>query len=106
MRVAFYCSLALTGFIPFFQLSYTRGPQWALYFYAPITKSLIVYITGAVLYAAKCPERWCPGVFDYFGCSHNIWHIAVLGGIIFHYTAMQAMFASALTRSQDGCSVY
>ncbi|KAJ4379975.1 inc metabolism membrane protein [Didymella sp. IMI 355093] len=32
LRVAFYCSLALTGFIPFFQLSWTRGPQWALYF--------------------------------------------------------------------------
>ncbi|KAJ4984054.1 hypothetical protein SVAN01_10485 [Stagonosporopsis vannaccii] len=106
LRVAFYCSLALTGFIPFFQLSWTRGPEWALYFYAPITKSLIVYITGAVLYASKCPERWLPGVFDYFGCSHNIWHLAVLGGIFFHYKAMQAMFTSALTRAQVGCSVY
>jgi adiponectin receptor len=106
LRVVFYCSLALTGFLPFGQLAYTRGLAWAQFFYAPIIKSLVVYVTGAVLYASKCPERWFPGFFDYVGCSHNIWHVAVLGGIIFHYTAMQAMFASALTRAQVGCSVY
>lgn len=96
----------LTGFLPFGQLAYTRGVAWAQYFYAPITKSLVVYITGACLYASKTPERFFPGFFDYVGCSHNIWHVAVLGGIVFHYMAMQAMFTQALTRAQTSCSVY
>lgn len=106
LRVVFYVSLACTGFVPFGQLAYTRGIEWAQYFYAPITKSMVVYFTGACLYAFKIPERWFPGCFDYVGCSHNIWHFAVLGGIVFHYTAMQAMFTSALTRAQTSCSVY
>ncbi|KAH7072994.1 hemolysin-III related-domain-containing protein [Paraphoma chrysanthemicola] len=106
LRVLFYVSLALTGFLPFGQLAYSRGLDWAQYFYAPLAKSLTVYMTGALMYASKVPERWCPGWFDYVGCSHNIWHVAVLGGIIFHYMAMQTMFTSALARASTSCSVY
>lgn len=98
-RVGFYVSLAATGLLPVAQLILTRGPMWAIYFYAPITKSLAVYVLGALLYAAKFPERFWPGVFDYVGGSHNIWHLAVLGGILFHYTAMQRFFADAFARS-------
>lgn len=105
-RVCFYVTLALTGFIPVIQLNMTRGPAWAFYFYAPITKSLMVYISGAVLYASKIPERWWPGVFDYVGGSHNIWHCAVLGGILFHYVAMHEFFKQAFLRAESQCSVY
>jgi len=102
-RVMFYVTLALTGFIPIGQLATSRGIDWAIYFYAPITKSILVYGLGAVLYASKVPERWFPGMFDYVGCSHNIWHVAVLGGILFHYTAMQDMFSQAIIRAQSVC---
>jgi len=105
-RVGFYVTLAATGFTPFIQLAYTRGIFWAVYFYAPITKSISVYLIGAILYAAKVPERWFPGWFDYVGGSHNIWHFAVLGGILFHYFAMQAFFSHAFHRAGDDCSVY
>lgn len=106
-RVGFYICLAATGLLPVAQLIYTRGVMWAIYFYAPITKSVLVYVSGAVLYAAKVPERFWPGMFDYVGGSHNIWHLAVLGGILFHYTAMQRFFADAFVRgAAAGCSVY
>lgn len=105
-RVLFYVFLALTGFLPFGQLAYTRGIAWAHFFYAPLAKSLLVYIIGACLYASKTPERFFPGFFDYIGCSHNIWHLTVLAGIVFHYTAMQTMFLSALLRAQTDCSIY
>jgi adiponectin receptor len=72
LRVVFYVSLALTGFFPIGQLMASRGVEWAIYFYAPITKSILVYFIGALLYATKVPERWFPGMFDYVGCSHNI----------------------------------
>ncbi|KAJ5094358.1 hypothetical protein N7456_010219 [Penicillium angulare] len=102
-RVAFFVTLALTGFSPMAQLSYTRGIQWCLYFYAPVAKSILVYFVGACVYASKVPERWKPGLFDYCGGSHNIWHLAVLGGILFHYHAMQDLFAGAFVRAQGEC---
>lgn len=105
-RVAFYCSLGATGFLPGLQLSLTRGPHFAWTFYAPIAKSIAVYLVGAVVYASQVPERWCPGAFDYIGGSHNLWHFAVLGGILFHYFAMHEFFAGAFERAQEGCVAY
>jgi len=105
-RVGFYVTLASTGFMPVVQIMATRGPSWALFFYAPIFKSIAVYFTGALLYAMKLPEKWFPGMFDYVGGSHNIWHVAVLGGILFHYLAMQEFFAKAFMRAFLQCSAW
>ena len=102
-RVGFYISLGASGFIPAVELIITRGPEWAYYFYAPITMSIIVYIAGAVVYAMRIPEKFLPGWFDYFGGSHNIWHFAVLGGILFHYHAMSQMFSGAFHRALLDC---
>jgi adiponectin receptor len=103
-RVGFYVTLAITGFAPIIQLSFTRGVAWCIYFYAPVTKSLVVYAVGACIYASQIPERWRPGLFDYAGASHNIWHLAVLGGILFHYHAMNELFAGAFHRALDECA--
>ncbi|KIN04607.1 hypothetical protein OIDMADRAFT_115900 [Oidiodendron maius Zn] len=104
LRVAFYVSLALTGFAPVLQLSLIRGTGWAWEFYAPIVKSITVYFFGALVYASQVPERWWPGFFDYLGASHNLWHFAVLGGICFHYVAMQEFFAGAFERRLNECA--
>lgn len=107
VRVGFYVSLAATGFFPVLQLTLQRGWDETSYFYAPIAKSIFVYLAGAVLYAAKLPERLLPGWFDYAGQSHNIWHLAVLGGIFYHYDAMHYFFSEAFRRSKEmGCSAY
>jgi adiponectin receptor len=105
-RVAFYVSLGATGFVPILQLNMTRGETWAWEFYAPITQSIIVYLVGACVYALQVPERWFPGAFDYIGGSHNLWHFAVLGGILFHYLAMQEFFAGAFKRAEQDCGFY
>ena len=105
-RVTFYVGLALTGFMPILQLQWTHGSQFVADFYSPILKSISVYFAGAVVYASKIPERWCPGWFDYIGGSHNLWHAAVLGGIFFHYTAMQQFFSNAFHRAEGGCPSY
>ncbi|KAL2270883.1 hypothetical protein VTJ83DRAFT_254 [Remersonia thermophila] len=106
VRVGFYVALSATGFLPILQLSLTRSFEDVLSFYTPITKSLLVYLLGALVYASKVPERWYPGMFDYIGGSHNLWHVAVLGGILFHYTAMQDFFSHAFRLAQDGCSAF
>lgn len=105
-RVGFYVTLAATGFLPIAQLTYERSWAETSFFYAPIMKSILVYLGGAILYAGKIPERFLPGWFDYAGCSHNIWHFAVLGGILFHYAAMQSFFGVAFRRAEVGCSSY
>lgn len=105
-RVAFYVALGATGFAPVIQLNLSRGPEWSYYFYAPVMKSVSVYLVGALIYAAQIPERWCPGWFDYIGGSHNIWHLAVLGGILFHYVAMQDFFSGAFQRAQEECHMF
>jgi len=105
-RVAFYVSLTATGFAPVVQLNLTRGIEWTFYFYAPITKSVCVYLVGAVIYASHIPEKWWPGLFDYAGGSHNLWHLAVLGGILFHYMAMMELYQGAFKRAGEcGCSI-
>ncbi|KAK6205816.1 hypothetical protein LQW54_008201 [Pestalotiopsis sp. IQ-011] len=105
LRVGFFIGLGATGFLPVFQILYTRGPAWAYEFYmgSNLVKSLSVYVIGAFVYASKIPERWYPGCFDYFGNAHNLWHIAVLGGILYHYVAMQEFFAGAFLRAQHEC---
>lgn len=105
-RVAFYVTLAATGFLPMLQISLTRGAWFVWEFYSPIGMSLLVYLAGAFMYAGKVPERWFPGMFDYVGGSHNIWHLCVLGGILFHFCAMQEFFANAFKRAEGGCSNY
>ena len=107
LRVAFYVTLGAAGIAPILQLSATKGTGWALYFYAPLLKSVAVYLVGAVIYAMKAPEQYFPGAFDYFGGSHNIWHFAVLGGILFHYYAITQMFSGAFERAVLECpSIY
>ncbi|KAL8963620.1 MAG: hypothetical protein Q9193_000138 [Seirophora villosa] len=56
-RVLFYITLAATGFAPVFQLSLTRGTAWSWYFYAPIGKSIMVYLVGALIYASQVSRR-------------------------------------------------
>ena len=102
-RVGFYLALGATGFAPVVQLCWTRGPAWVVYFYAPVAKSVAVYVAGAVVYAARLPEQLMPGAFDYFGGSHNIWHVAVVFGIVFHYSAMYDMFTGAFQRAESEC---
>ena len=105
-RLAFYISLGATGFVPVAQLIWMRGSAWTWAFYAPIFKSVGVYLMGALVYAYRIPERWFPGAFDYIGGSHNLWHCAVLGGILFHYLAMQENFRFAFERRLSGCSSF
>lgn len=104
-RVAFYMSLGATGLGPALHCVILHGWTWSWNFYAPVIKSLLVYATGAFVYGSQIPEKWYPGAFDYVGGSHNLWHFAVLIGILFHYSAMQEFFARAFERASNGCSI-
>ena len=45
----------------------------------------ISYIIGALFYILRFPEKKFPGKFDYFGASHQIFHVLVFFGALFHF---------------------
>ena len=45
----------------------------------------ISYIIGALFYIFRFPEKKFPGKFDYFGASHQIFHVLVFFGALFHF---------------------
>lgn len=45
------------------------------------------YAIGALVYATRVPERWCPGKFDIAGHSHQLFHVLVVAGAYTHYQA-------------------
>lgn len=51
-----------------------------------------IYVFGAMLYALKFPERYFPGVFDYLGNSHNIFHTCCVIGAGMHWYACVKTF--------------
>lgn len=42
----------------------------------------VINFSGAAIYAARVPERWCPSTFDFVGQSHNWMHVLVLTGAL------------------------
>ncbi|RHZ84410.1 hypothetical protein Glove_82g51 [Diversispora epigaea] len=51
-----------------------------------------IYVVGALIYGARIPERWYPGVFDIYGSSHQIFHFFVVTAALVHYYGViQAM---------------
>ncbi|KAF2396253.1 HlyIII-domain-containing protein [Trichodelitschia bisporula] len=50
------------------------------------------YILGAVIYAARVPERLAPGRFDIWGSSHQIFHVLVLTAAATHLTGLLRAF--------------
>ena len=45
----------------------------------------ISYIIGALFYILRFPEKKFPGKFDFFGASHQIFHVLVFFGALFHF---------------------
>lgn len=103
-RVAFFVSFAAAGITGFFHAAFLRGFSETFAFYAPVFKSLVFYLCGVVFYTLFFPERFFQfKIFDYFGMSHNIWHVCVFGGIYFHYTATVKLLEGA--REYAGCPI-
>jgi adiponectin receptor len=46
--------------------------------------SFSFYIIGVFFYASHIPEKYVKKSFDIIGSSHQIWHLLVLGGAIYH----------------------
>lgn len=52
-----------------------------------------LYVVGALLYAARIPERFAPGRFDLLGASHQIFHLLILAAAAAHYISLRRAYA-------------
>ncbi|KAL1583124.1 hypothetical protein WHR41_08258 [Cladosporium halotolerans] len=67
------------------QLEKQIGLSWL------VTQGLL-YILGAMIYAARVPERWSPGAFDIWGSSHQIFHVLVVLAAAAHLVGLLKAF--------------
>ena len=90
LRASLFVALGLFGIFPIFQQILF---VWRIV-PTPMMEAFVLemlmgggYIVGAFLYAQGIPERWYPGLFDFIGCSHNIFHVLVVLSAYAHYKA-------------------
>lgn len=98
-RTAVFIAFGLSGALPIAYGLYEVGPvetvnRSGLWF---VLLEALGYISGALLYAARVPERWSPGTFDFFGHSHQIFHILVVLSALAHFKALVQSYIYAHT---------
>ncbi|XP_039366459.1 adiponectin receptor protein 2-like isoform X3 [Mauremys reevesii] len=86
VRAGVFLGLGLSGLVPTLHFLLAEGPVraaragqvgWLLLM-------ALLYILGAVLYAARVPERFFPGKCDIWFNSHQIFHVLVVAGAGVH----------------------
>ena len=88
LRGSLFLCLGLSASIPIFHLVFfknsVRGfeamPRLIFWYIGGIS-----YVSGALMYINRIPERFKPGNFDIFGSSHQIFHCLIVVGVITHY---------------------
>ncbi|KAI9005176.1 hemolysin-III related-domain-containing protein [Phycomyces nitens] len=88
LRTTFFVVMASSAVIPIVHLCIANGPKETANFLSPFSKSITSYIIGVIVYGNQLPERIWPGKFDHLGHSHQLWHLFVMGGIWYNYTAI------------------
>ncbi|CAE7174753.1 unnamed protein product, partial [Rhizoctonia solani] len=96
-RTTVFLALGLTAIVPvlhglwlygFVRLRQEMGLLWLLASGALYVVGALIYIcNGLLTSASRLPERWYPGRFDYFGASHQIFHVCVVLAALSHYQA-------------------
>ncbi|XP_060582534.1 adiponectin receptor protein-like [Ruditapes philippinarum] len=87
LRAGVFIAFGLSGVIPAIHIVSTVG------FWDAVNKASLgwlvlmafLYITGAIIYAVRIPERFFPGKFDIWFQSHQIFHVFVLAAAFVHY---------------------
>ncbi|KAH8595165.1 mPR-like GPCR protein [Bisporella sp. PMI_857] len=57
-------------------------------------------LLGAVVYAAKIPERWFPLRYDIYGCSHQIFHCIAVFASFIHMSGLLSAFSFIHSQAQ------
>ncbi|TRY70895.1 hypothetical protein TCAL_04458 [Tigriopus californicus] len=99
-RAAVFVALGSVAVVPVVHHIILNGVQNA-YMEASVHCTIIMgalYLTGAVLYAARIPERFYPGKCDIWFQSHQIFHILVIVAAFVHYRGISEMAIYRLSK--------
>ncbi|KAJ7640862.1 hemolysin-III related-domain-containing protein [Mycena polygramma] len=89
-RTLVFIGLGLSAVVPVTHCLLYQGYHkvvWELGF-CWLLLSGALYISGALLYANRIPERLAPGKFDYIFSSHQIFHFCVVAAAGAHYAGV------------------
>lgn len=100
LRAGLFIGLGLSGIIPAIHYSVNMG------FVAAFTAGAlgwlvlmaVLYISGALLYALRIPERFFPGKCDIWFQSHQLFHVFVVVAAFVHYHGICLMAAHRLAK--------
>ncbi|KAI8874393.1 HlyIII-domain-containing protein [Ramicandelaber brevisporus] len=95
IRAALFIGMGCTGIVPLIHSMIVYGMAHtleALSVTSWLGAMATTYIVGAIIYAARVPEKWWPGRFDYIGHSHQIFHVFVVCAAVFHYLGVIKAF--------------
>lgn len=88
LRGTLFLTLGLSAAIPMFHLvffgntvtGFDKSPKLLCWYLGGIS-----YVVGALIYLQRIPEKYRPRKHDIFGASHQIFHVLVVCGVVFHY---------------------
>uniref|UniRef100_A0A0N5AFA9 Adiponectin receptor protein n=1 Tax=Syphacia muris TaxID=451379 RepID=A0A0N5AFA9_9BILA len=101
LRAGVFCAMGLSGVVPTVHFVITDGVA-SLFEEASFHWLLLMaalYLTGALLYATRTPERFFPGKCDIWFQSHQIFHVCVVIAAFVHYYGVSEMALNRLTAS-------
>lgn len=99
LRAGVFIALGLSGVIPAMHYVITDGFYAAVNFAALgwLVLMAFLYISGALIYAFRIPERIWPGKFDIWFQSHQIFHMFVIAAAFVHYHGISEIANYRLT---------
>lgn len=80
-RLVLYCSWVVYGIVPTAHWVYLNGGLDKPIVQALFPRVVVMYIIITLaffFYVSHYPERLCPGLLDFIGASHQLWHILVI----------------------------
>lgn len=84
LRVTIYAFLLFAGVLPLIHIqSIEREDAVRSYYVWSVACVYACMIVATGFYISRVPERIFPGEFDYYGSSHNFWHMFVLAALFF-----------------------
>lgn len=97
-RAKMFVAYGLSGILPIVFGSFLYGAEVVQRISLPyILLEGFLYISGAALYAARIPEKFGPGKYDYFGHSHQLFHILVVLAACSHGYGLYRSYQYSLT---------
>ncbi|KAG0656329.1 inc metabolism membrane protein [Maudiozyma exigua] len=85
-RAAMFVMFGLSAFLPIGAglIYYGSHETWTRVQLKWIILEGLFYIFGAFLYGGRLPEKYCPGHYDIWGHSHQIFHVLVVVAALCH----------------------